>query len=63
MHISKPATLHLLPLLLWLVLSLFATALKASEGLHLEGWEYRWGDSPFQQDTPLWLIEEEAEAW
>lgn len=30
----------------------------------IEGWEYRWGDSPFNdQNQPLWTLSEEPEAW
>lgn len=43
-----------------LCLVLLATDLLAAD-LN-QGWQYRWGDSPFQQSTPQWTLPEEAAA-
>ena len=32
--------------------------------LELSGWEYRWGDSPFDADgTPIWIKNSKSDAW
>lgn len=48
--------------LLVLILLSFSAQSAPSQPLN-EGWEYRWGDSPFQQGTPLWTTQEASDAW
>lgn len=48
---------------MWLCCLPLANA--SSSALPLDqGWEYRWGDSPFNdQDQPVWALTDETEAW
>lgn len=48
---------------LYLLLQLCTSSLRA-ETLDLnQNWEYRWGDSPFQNGVPTWTREPAPEAW
>ncbi|SFB78946.1 diguanylate cyclase (GGDEF) domain-containing protein [Marinospirillum celere] len=48
----------------WLLLiGLFWSLPSAASSLHLVGWEYRWGDSPFNEQGPEWTQADEPEAW
>lgn len=54
--------LYLMTALLW-VLLLPAISDAASQPV-TEGWEYRWGDSPFtDQGVPAWVLEEASDQW
>ncbi|WP_349569007.1 GGDEF domain-containing protein [Azotobacter salinestris] len=58
---SLPAVLAVAVLLLLLLLPGLVQA--ASVDLK-QGWEYRWGDSPFGADgVPLWTLESDSRAW
>lgn len=52
-------------LLCWLVLVLLLPGCVQAEAVDVsEGWEYRWGDSPFDTDgVPLWTLEPDDSAW
>ncbi|WP_151702924.1 GGDEF domain-containing protein [Nitrincola alkalilacustris] len=49
-----------------LILALFlccASATAASRMSLDQGWEYRWGDSPFVDGVPQWVLADEPEHW
>ena len=55
---------RLLSCLTLLVLMFIAGLVSADPAQTLDqGWEYRWGDSPFQQHTPLWTTEDAPHNW
>ncbi|WP_010324917.1 GGDEF domain-containing protein [Marinobacterium stanieri] len=61
--IFQQATRSSLALCLYLLLQLCTSFLHA-ETLDLnQNWEYRWGDSPFQNGVPTWTLEPAPEAW
>lgn len=61
--IFQQATRSSLALCLYLLLQLCTSSLHA-ETLDLnQNWEYRWGDSPFQNGVPTWTLEPAPEAW
>lgn len=64
MHSKNTLCLAALVLLLCALFSGWALANTGNaEPQHLEGWEYRWGDSPFSEEGPLWTLDAEPEAW
>lgn len=52
----------LFTLLIFLISFLFASEPKTIN-LSNEKWEYRWGDSPFSNNTPLWVLEDDNTQW
>lgn len=50
-------------MLLWVFCVLATTVMAAPRELE-NGWEYRWGDSPFLSDgTPVWILPGNDDAW
>lgn len=51
----------------WLVLGLLFSGMALAQSSAVDvadGWQYRWGDSPFDaQGQPLWALEPSSEAW
>jgi len=67
-HSAKPhcsAALFRCLLLIYLTVFMALTISSAqAESVPLnQHWEYRWGDSPFKDDTPLWAIESDTAQW
>lgn len=61
-HRSANPAWHLL--LCFVCLLTFSIPALHAETIPLDQhWEYRWGDSPFKDDTPLWAIEPDAAQW
>ncbi|WP_404418084.1 diguanylate cyclase [Marinospirillum sp.] len=64
---DSPAVIHLfrqLPVVILLLLGMLSSsAFAASSPQHLQGWEYRWGDSPVHDGSPLWTQNREPRAW
>lgn len=54
---------RLLFLCLFFLLTPGIPALHAKSVPLNQHWEYRWGDSPFKDDIPLWTIEADAVQW
>lgn len=53
----------LLLICLAVVMTLSMPAVHAESVPLNQHWEYRWGDSPFKDDTPVWTIEADEAQW
>ncbi|WP_409523307.1 GGDEF domain-containing protein [Nitrincola sp. MINF-07-Sa-05] len=50
--------------LLFLIMLVFVSNAMAASRLALDqGWEYRWGDSPFVDGVPQWVLADEPDQW
>jgi len=55
--------LSVLILLIFILFSFPAVGFETRSMDLSEGWEYRWGDSPFEQGVPTWTTNKEPEQW
>ncbi len=61
---SAPHVIRLsLAVCLCLIVQLFGTIARADTLELNQNWEYRWGDSPFNNGTPEWVLQDLPTAW
>jgi diguanylate cyclase (GGDEF)-like protein len=60
---QSAALMRYLWLCLLCLLALDLTRAQAETVPLNQHWEYRWGDSPFKDDTPVWTIEADEAQW